>query len=115
MWIAGIAAAVLAGVFAYEYRLRKPDQFVLYEAKGTIRFRSARFYPRHFSLALPGTTHLIEMKVDSVAKGGIQIRSALAITVAPSRQSIAELIRVGGWRGDAVPKAAKELESVMQG
>ena len=115
MWIAGVVAAVVAGVFAYEYRLRKPDQFVLYEANGTIRFRSARFYPRHFSLALPGTTHLIELKVDGVAKGGIQIRSALAITVAPSRQSIGELIRVGGWRGDAVLKAAKELETVIQG
>ena len=115
MWIAGIVAALFAGVFAYEYRLRKPDQLVLCEAKGTIRFRAARFYPRHFSLALPGTTHLIELKVDGVARGGIQIRSALAITVAPSRQSITELIRVGGWRGDAVLKAAKELETVIQG
>jgi hypothetical protein len=99
----------------YEYRLRKPDQLVLYEVDGTIRMRKRAFYPRHFSLALPGTTHQIEMKVDSVARGGVQIRTTLVATVAPSREHLTSLIRVGGWKREAVIKSARDLEVVIQG
>jgi hypothetical protein len=115
MWIAGVVALVLIALAVYEYRLRKPDQLVLYEGDGTIRIRRRVFYPRHFSLALPGTTHQIELKVDSVARGGVQISTTLAVTVAPSRDDLGGLIRVGGWKRDAVIKAAKEFETVIQG
>jgi hypothetical protein len=114
-WIIAVIAVLIIALAAYEYRLRKPDQLVLCEAEGAVRLRRGRFYPRHFSLALPGTTHLVEMKIDGVARGSIQIRTALALTVAPAREHLANLVRVGGWRRDAVVKAAKELETVIQG
>jgi hypothetical protein len=75
MWIAGVIAVLLIVLAAYEYRLRKPDQLVLYETDGTIRLRGRVFYPRHFSLALPGTTHQMELKIDGVARGSVQIRT----------------------------------------
>ena len=115
MWIIGIVVLMLVALAVYEYRLRKPDQLVLYEVDGTIRTRKRAFYPRHFSLALPGTTHQIEMKVDSVARGGVQIRTTLVATVAPSRDHLTSLIRVGGWKREAVVKAARDLEVVIQG
>ena len=115
MWIAGTVAVLLIALIAYEYRLRKPDQLVLYEAHGAIRLRGSAFYPRHFSLALPGTTHQNELKIDGVARGGIQIRTTLVLTVAPSREHLSSLVRVGGWRRDAAVKAAKEFETVIQG
>jgi hypothetical protein len=115
MWIAVIVAVLLIALAACEYRLRKPDQLVLYESDGTVRLRKRLFYPRHFSLALPGTTHPIELKIDGVARGSIQIRTALVTTVAPSREHLVSLIRVGGWQRDAVVKASRELETVIQG
>jgi SPFH domain / Band 7 family len=115
MWIAAAIAILLIAVIGYEYRLRKPDQLVLCEADGTIRMRKGAFYPRHFSLALPGTTHPIELKIDGVARGSVQIRTTLVVTVAPSRENLAPLVRVGGWRRDAVVKAAREFETVIQG
>jgi len=113
-WTAGILVVILA-VALYEYRLRKPDQLVMYESEGAVRLRSGRFYPRHFSLALPGTTHPIELKVDGVARGSIQIRTTLVASVAPSREHLTGLVRVGGWKADAVAKASRELETVIQG
>jgi hypothetical protein len=115
MWMAGIIAVLLIALAAYEYRLRKPDQLVLYEADGTIRLRRRVFYPRHLSLALPGTTHQVELKIDGVARGSVQIRTTLVVTIAPSRDHLANLVRVGGWKRDAVIKAAKEFETVIQG
>lgn len=113
MLIGAIVILVLAGV-VFEYRLRKPDQLVMYESDGSVRLRRGRFYPRHFSLALAGTTHPIEVKVDGVARGGIQIRAAVAASVAPSRENLSGLVRVGGWSPDAVAKASRELETVIQ-
>ncbi|HSW49070.1 MAG TPA: SPFH domain-containing protein, partial [Bryobacteraceae bacterium] len=84
------------------------------ESEGAVRLRSGRFYPRHFSLALAGTTHPIEVRVDGVARGSIQIRAAVAASVAPSRENLSGLVRVGGWRNDAVAKASRELETVIQ-
>jgi hypothetical protein len=115
MWIAGVIVVLLIALTVYEYRLRKPDQIVLYESAGVIRLRTRAFYPRHFSLALPGTTHQIELKVDSVARGGVQTRTTLAVTVAPSRDNAGSLVRVGGWKKDAALKAAREFETRIQG
>lgn len=106
---------MLLALAVYGYRLRKPDQFVLYEADGAIRLRRRGFYPRHFSRALPGTIHQMELKVDGSARGSAQIRTTLVLTVAPSRDNLASLIRMGGWKRDAVLKAAREFETVVQG
>ncbi len=115
MWIAGVLALLLVVLVAFEYRLRKPDLLVLYEADGTIRLRRRAVYPRHLSLALPGTIRQIELKVDGIASGGLQVRTTLAVTVTPSRENLADLVRAGGWRADAVAKAAREFETVIQG
>ncbi|MCE5311156.1 MAG: hypothetical protein LLG20_26250 [Acidobacteriales bacterium] len=115
MWIAGVVITLLVVLGIYEYRLRKPDQLVLYETAGTIRLRGGAIYPRHFSLALPGTTHQTEQKIDSIARGSVLLRTTLAVTVAPSRDNLLGLVRVGGWQRDAVVKASKEFETVIQG
>lgn len=115
MWIPAVVALLLIALIVYEYRLRKPDQLVLHETGGAIRLRAGAFYPRHFSLALPATTHQIELKIDGVARGSVQIRTTLVVTVAPSRDNLERLIRVGGWKRDAGVKAAREFETVIQG
>jgi hypothetical protein len=114
MWLV-IVVIVLLAALLFEYRLRRPDQIILYDARGAIGFRKARWYPRHFSLALPGTTHMMEIKVEASAKGSIPLTVRLAVTVAAARDTIAALIRVGGWTPGAVARAAKELETVLQG
>jgi hypothetical protein len=114
MWFA-IPFIALIAVALYEYRLRRPDQLILFESKGAIGFRKARWYPRHFSLALPGTTHLMELRIEASAKGNIPIVVKMAATVAAAKENIAALIRVGGWSLSAVNKAAKELETVLHG
>jgi hypothetical protein len=115
MWTAAIAAVIVIGILVYEYRLRRPDQLVLCESKGAIGFRTVRFYPRHLSLAIPGTTHLMELRIDGVARGSIPIQTKLAASVAPSRENIGALVRLGGWAADAVVKAAREFEALIQG
>lgn len=114
MWIAAVIALVVFAFVLYEYRLRKPDQLVLYEKAGAIRLRTGALYPRHFSLALPSATYQIEFSMDGVARGGIQIKTSLVAAVAPAREHLSHLVRVGGWRPDAVVKAAKEFETVIQ-
>lgn len=114
MWILAVVAIIVLAAVVFEYRLRKPDQFVLFERRGEIRQRTGALYPRHFSLALPSATYQIELSLDGIAKGGLQIKTSLVAVVAPSREHLAALIRVGGWRTDAVVKAAKEFETVIQ-
>jgi len=114
MWIAAIIALLVLAFAIYEYRLRKPDQLVMYERAGVIHLRTGAFYPRHFSLAIPGATYQIELTTEGVARGGIQTKTSLIAAVAPSREHLASLVRVGGWRPDAVVKAAKEFETVIQ-
>ena len=50
-----ILVALLIGLVLFEYRIRRPDTLLLYERSGEIRARTARFYPRHFSLPLATT------------------------------------------------------------
>ncbi|MEW6702187.1 MAG: SPFH domain-containing protein [Bacteroidota bacterium] len=114
MWIEMlILMVVIIAVVVYEYRLRKPDQLVLLESNGKIKERKTRFYPRHFSLALPNTTQSSQLIIEATAKGNIDIRIKLAVTVAASLNNIPELIRVGGWNSNAVTKSAKELETII--
>jgi hypothetical protein len=108
----GIAVLILA-VALYEYRLRKPDQIVLYESRGLVRRRSARFYPRHFSLTIPGTVYSRMQEIEVDAKGKIKVLIKLAVTVTASQKHLSELIKSGGWKKDSVVQAAKELDVMM--
>ena len=114
MWITvGILVLVILVVFILEYRQRKPDQLILFESNGNIIIRKARFYPKHFSIALPKTTYSTQMNIEASAKGNLEIKVNLAVTVAAALDHIPELIRVGGWSNIAVTKAEKELETII--
>ena len=111
---AGIFILLIVLLFAFEYRLRKPDHLVLYEANEKIKLRKSRYYPRHFSLALPNTTFSSQQTIEAAAKGNLDIKIKLSVTVAASLQNIPALIRVGGWNVNAVAKSVKELETILQ-
>jgi hypothetical protein len=102
-------------VVGFEYRIRRPDDVVVFEGKKGLAVRTGRFYPRHFSLPIRRTTHSMQMTVDATVKGNLEIRVKLAATVAASLEHLAALVRVGGWSADAVGKAGKEIEALVQG
>ncbi len=106
---------VLIVLVVYEYRFRKPDQIVVFETRNGVGVRRSRLYPRHFSLALPKTTHSFTQTIEASAKGNLDIRVKLAVTVSASLDNLAVLLRVGGWAPDAVAKAAKDLEILLLG
>ncbi|MBC8185575.1 hypothetical protein H8E88_31195 [candidate division KSB1 bacterium] len=105
----GCFIVILVFIF-FEYRIRKPDHITMYESRGVIKQRRWRFYPRHFSLCITGTVHSVVKEVDAEAKGHLMLKFRLTVSVAPSRQYLPTLIRVGGWDKNAVLKATKELE-----
>ena len=102
-------------VVGFEYRIRRPDDIVVFEGKKGLAVRTGRFYPRHSSLPIRRTTHSMQMTIDATVKGNLEIRVKFAATVAASLDNLAALVRVGGWSADAVGKAAKELEALVQG
>jgi hypothetical protein len=102
-------------IVGFEYRIRRPDDVVVYEQKKGLAVRTGRFYPRHFSLPIRRTTHSLQMTVDATAKGNLEIRVKLAVSVAAALDHLGALVRVGGWSADAVVKAGKELEALVQG
>jgi hypothetical protein len=55
------------------------------------------------------------MAVDVLAKGNLEVRVKIAVSVTASTQHISSLMRVGGWNAGAIEKAAKELESIFIG
>ncbi|MCX6143176.1 MAG: SPFH domain-containing protein [Ignavibacteriales bacterium] len=110
-----VVAILVIAVFAFEYRFRKPDYLVLYERRGGLALRKGLLYPRHFSLPIRRTTHSLQMSVDASSKGNLEVKVKLGVTVAASLDNLSALIRVGGWSADAVARAAKDLESVLQG
>jgi hypothetical protein len=109
-----IGLVVIAGL-VYEYRLRKPGQIIIGGTPEAVKIRSGSFYPRHFSLAIPSATHAFTQVVEASAKGSVEIKVKLAVTVAPSPGNLTSLVRIGGWSADALVKAAKELETVLLG
>ena len=110
-----LGAVVLIGVvFAVEYRFRNPDRLIIREGKGGFAERKSRLYPRHLSLVLPRTTHTFQVKVEAIAKGNLDVRAVLAASVAAAPNHLDALVRMGGWRKDAVERAAKELEGQLQ-
>lgn len=112
-FLVGAAVLVVLAVL-YEYRFRKSDYFILYEDKSGLTLRKGRLYPRHFSLPIRRTTHSLQLTVDASAKGNLEIRVKLGVTVAASADHLGALIRVGGWNADAVARAAKDLEALLQ-
>jgi len=114
MWVViGIVAVILSFIM-FEFRIRPPDRVVLYESKGLVKQWKARFYPRHFSLAISSSAHTIQPQIDADAKGRLVVRIGLAITVAVSLDHLPDLIRVSGWKKDAVTKATAELNNVLE-
>jgi hypothetical protein len=114
MWIAIGIPAVIIIAFLVEYRIRKPDEIVIYESAGIVRKRKGRFYPRHFSLAISATIHSTDLKVEAEAKGKILLHIHVVATVAASIHHLQNLVRAGGWRKDNVVQALKELENSLQ-
>jgi nucleotide-binding universal stress UspA family protein len=113
MWVALSIVAVILFLLIFEFRVRPPDRIVLYESKGQVKQRKTRLYPRHFSLAIPSSVHTTQPQADAETRGRLEVKVRLAITVAASSEHLPYLIRVGGWRQDAVTKATTELESVL--
>jgi len=110
MWIVLSCFILVLFIILFEYRIRKPDHITMYESRGVIKQRRWRFYPRHFSLCISGTVHSVVKEVDAEAKGHLMLKFRLTVSVAPSRQFLPTLIRVGGWNKNAVLQATKELE-----
>ncbi len=110
----GIGVVVVIALIV-EYRVRKPDEVILVETRTGMRTRTGRFYPRHFSFPVARTTHAFQSTVDATAKGNLDIRVKLAVTVAAAMDHLPVLMRVGGWHADAVARAAKELEVLLHG
>jgi hypothetical protein len=110
-----VVVIVLIALVVYEYRLRTPDQIVIAESRGGVRIRTARIYPRHLSTPITKTTYSFTQTIDASAKGNLDIRIKLAVTVAASMDDLAVLVKVGGWAPDAIARSAKELETLLLG
>ena len=110
-----ILVVLLVAGAAYEIRLRKPDQTVLHETPQGIRVRPGRFYARHFGIPMTRTTHSFTQTVEASARGNLDVRVKLAVTVAASMENLTALVRIGGWSDDATARAAKELEVLLLG
>ena len=111
----GIIVLVLIVLIFAEYRIKKPGQIVLFESNGLVKYRKSRFYPKHFSLAIPNTTYTIISSVEPEAKGKIALIVKYSATVTPSLENISKLIHIGGWGKEALNDAAKELDVIIQG
>jgi hypothetical protein len=112
-FLAGVLVLAIIAA-AFEYRFRKPDYIILYENRSGLATRKGRLYPRHFSLPIRRTTHSLQPTVDATAKGNLDIKVKLGVTVAASLDHLAALVRAGGWNSDAVGRAAKDLEVLLQ-
>jgi len=113
MWIVLGIFIVLIFLVVFEFRFRPPDRIVLHEAKGRVKQRKGRVYPRHFSLAVPSTVHKIQPEIEAEARGRLEVRIGLVVTVAASPDYLPDLIRVAGWEQDAVAKSAAELNTII--
>lgn len=109
MWWIPIVGLVLLGVLLFEYRIRKPDQLVLHEARGRIKQRKAWIYPRHLSLSIPASVQSISLELAAEAHGSIGLAVRLTIAVTPDPEHLEHLVRAGGWDPHAVQRASDEL------
>lgn len=107
-----LSACVL--IVLFEYRIRRPDRFILYESKGKIKRSKGRIYPRHFSLSIPIVMKSTTIDTEVEAKGKLGLKVRLSLSVIPSIENIEALIRVGGWSEDAVTKTIQELNILAE-
>ncbi len=114
-WLLTIPILVLLIAVLFEYRVRQPDQIVLYESGGKILRRSGRYFPRHFSLSIPSTVQSLAMDVPTEAKGRVGLIVRLTAAAAADPQRLEQLIRFGGWDSLAVERATDELRVAIQG
>jgi hypothetical protein len=115
MWWLLIIPVVLLIIILFEYRVRQPDQIVLYESRGEILRRSGRIYPRHFSLSIPTTVQSLVVEIPTEAKGRVGLIVRLTVAVAADPKRLDQLIRIGGWESTAVDHAADELRTGIHG
>lgn len=115
MWTAIIILALILIYLVFEYRIKKPGQIVLFESKGKVFHRKGKFFPRHFSLAIPNVTNSFTTSVEAEAAGKIGVNVRLAVTISPSLNNIGQLMKVGGWDKTVLAEAAKELDVILQG
>lgn len=112
--VIGVLALIVLLVIIFEYRLRRPDQIVLFEKNNTIQARTGRFFPRHFSLAIPSSQFATTLEVEAEAKGHLAILIRLALNVAPASDKLNRLIRTGGWKKECVSNATKEIHVLVE-
>lgn len=110
-----IVVAIIIAALVFEYRFRKPDQIVVYERHDGVGLRKGRIYPRHFSTPITRTAHSFAQTVEASAKGNLDVRFKIAVTVAAAMGHLASLVRAGGWTAGAVARAGKELETLLLG
>lgn len=109
----GILLLLVVGLF--EYRIRKPDNLILYEKQGKIALRKSQFYPRHFSLALERKIHPIQLDTEVTAAGNLGIRIKLAGSAVPAIKHLDALVRIGGWNQNTVAHTANEAQIMLEG
>lgn len=110
-----IAGVLIIAVLVFEYRVRKPDQIIVYETHDGVGLRKGHLYPRHFSTPITRTAHSFTQTVEASAKGNLDVRFKIAVTVAASMGHLGSLVRAGGWTAGAVARAGKELETLLLG
>jgi hypothetical protein len=106
---------LIVAMVIFEYRFRKPDHIVLFETRDGVGVRTGRIYPRHFSTPITRTAYSFTQTIEGSAKGNLDVRFKIAVTVAPSMAHLASLVRAGGWTAGAVARAGKELETLLVG
>jgi hypothetical protein len=111
--IAAIILILILIVF-FEYRLRKPDQIVLFENKDIINARKARFYPRHFSLAISGSVQSQIIEIEAEAKGHLLVNIRIALSAAAELEHLDKLIRTGGWKESCINVAMGEGKVLLE-
>ncbi|HPN37938.1 MAG TPA: hypothetical protein PL041_06005 [Melioribacteraceae bacterium] len=115
IYVVSAVVIVIFVILLFEYRIKNPDTVILYEKNDNIKMRTGRYYPRHFSLALPKTTYTLTPLIEATAKGNLDIKVKLSVTVAANINNLPALIKIGGWNANAISKAAKELELILEG
>jgi len=98
----------------FEYRIRKPDQIILFESNNIINSRRARFYPRHFSLAISGSIQSQIIEFEAEAKGHLIVNIRIGLTASAASEHLEKLIRTGGWKKSCVNTAIDEGKILLE-
>lgn len=112
--VIGVITLLVVIVSLYEFRIRRPDDLILFERNNQIRHRHSAIYPRHFSLRLKRTIIPIRLDSQIATSGNLGLTLKMTGSVAPSTANLDSLIRTGGWQEDTVQRAAAEAEILLQ-